>query len=221
MIQKVYDVGNLKANSLKSIISGGDVLPSKIVETIHKTSNIKVYNMYGTSETGVCIIATNEDLKKYPNTIGKSILGVKIKINDTNGRAIHNDDIGQLVVKCKWSSEDKKNDFYQTGDLVSKNKEGYYFYAGRIDDLIIVGGENIYPSELEYMIYKYLGIKWVKAKSVITENGTVGIHLDLLVHNKNTFNKHEFQNWMLHEIPKYMIPSSIAFLDSDLVLKLM
>ena len=220
MIQKVYAIRDLQTSALKSIISGGDILPAKVVENIHETSNIAMYNMYGTSETGVCIIATNDDLKKYPNTIGKSILGVKMKVKDTKGKSIHNEDIGQLVVKCEWASDDKKDYFYTTGDLVSKNEEGYYFYKGRMDDLIVLGGENIYPNEIESMIYRNSKVKWVKARGS-KENGMVGIHLDLLVEDRISFNEMEFQNWMTQEMPKYMIPKSIKVVDYEPVLKLM
>ncbi|CAM4110719.1 class I adenylate-forming enzyme family protein [Flavobacterium jumunjinense] len=220
MIQKVYAIRNLQTSALKSIISGGDILPVRVVKNIHETSNIAIYNMYGTSETGVCIIATNDDLKKYPNTIGKSILGVKMKVKDTKGKSINNEDIGQLVVKCEWASDDKKDDFYTTGDLVSKNEEGYYFYRGRIDDLIVLGGENIYPNEIESMIYRNSKVKWVKARGS-RENGMVGIHLDLLVEDRISFNEMEFQNWMTQEMPKYMIPKSIKVVDYEPDLKLM
>lgn len=221
MIQKLYTAPYLKPNSLKSIISGGDVLPSKIVHIIQDTSNIEIFNMYGSSETGVCLIATNEDLKKYPNTIGKSILGVKMRINNAKGIAIYNQDIGELVVKCEWSSDDKKDEFYKTGDLFFKNQEGYYFYAGRMDDLIIIGGENIYPYEIEAITYKNSKTKWVKACGINSKNGNIGIHLDLLVHDKIKFNEDEFKSWLVEEFPKYMIPNSITLLDSEPTLKLM
>jgi fatty-acyl-CoA synthase len=221
MIQKVYSFVGIKPNTLKSIISGGDVLPYNIVEVIHRIGTVKVYNMYGTSETGVCTIATDEDLYMYPDTIGKVIVGVKTKIIDANGDLITDDKVGRLCVKCGWSSDNKMKNFEPTGDLVSKNKEGYYFYKGRNDDLMIIGGENIYPLELENTIYKNPKVKWVKAKSVVAESGIFKIHIDLVVDQSVDFCEYEFRDWISKEVPKYMIPKSMDFLNVEPALKLM
>lgn len=220
MIQKVTSLGKIQTTGLQKIISGGDVLPPAIVESIQQLKTIAIYNLYGTSETGVCTIATNDDLKRYPQTIGKAIMGVKTTITDTNQNLTPNDQIGNLSVKCAWAADNKNKTFEPTGDMVSKNSEGYFFYKGRNDDLMIIGGENIYPIEIESSLYKNPKIKWVKARKIYTENGFPIIHIDLVLEEKTQFDEN-LKDWMTKEIPKYMIPKSITILETEPVLKLM
>lgn len=213
MIQKVY----LKETALniKTIISGGDVLQSNIVKIIqNKTPFTKLYNLYGTSETGVCTIATHEDLLKYPDTIGKNIKGVTVKIKKTDQNFATENEIGNLFIKCKWSADNKNNTDIATGDLALKNKEGYLFIKGRQDDMIIIGGENVYPIEVENVIYKNPQIQWVKAKKVIDENQKTKIHVDLVMNHKAVFNEIEFLNWMSNEVPNYMLPKFFSVLEN-------
>lgn len=221
MIIKVYDCGKENLINVKSIVSGGDVLPPGLVNAIHATTTVKIYNMYGTSETGVCTIATDADLKQYPETIGKAIKGIKTKIAYATGNHLITGVAGMLSVKCGWSADDKKNAYIATGDLVFRNKEGYYFYKGRQDDMIVTGGENVYPIELESIIYEYQSIKWVKAKGITMENGTVRIHIDVVVHADIMFCEKNLLKWIQDKVPAYMMPQTVTVLDKPVGVKLM
>jgi len=218
MIQKV--LGLKETINIKSIISGGDTLSAALIKNIQQTEGIKIFNLYGTSETGVCTIATDEDLRKHPNTIGKVITGVKTRLADNDGSINMSDKTGLLSIKCSWSSDDK-NGYVATGDLVSKNSDGYYFYKGRNDDMIIIGGENVYPVELENSIYKHPAIAWVKASSTIDEYRSVKMHVDIVIHSNSSLETEEFLSWLSGRVPNYMIPKSVNFLDQVRVSKLM
>jgi len=220
MIQKVYALPNVKITPLKSIITGGDVLPPGIIGRVHKVSNVQIYNMYGTSQTGVCTLATNAHLQLYPNTIGKAITGIATKIVDSNGNAVPTGTNGMLHVKCSWSSDNNKNRYVFTGDIVSKNSEGYYFYKGRHDDLMVIGGENVYPAELEDVIYKNAAIAWVKATNITNDNHITKIHVDIVLHEDTDFNHKEFLAWIADCVPGYMIPKSVAVLKEAVGTKL-
>ena len=219
MIQKVHGEG--LASSLKNIISGGDVLPPAIINAVRQKSSVKIYNMYGTSETGVCTIATNDDLSKYPDTIGKRISGIQTKVIDADGNPAGHNEVGALYIKCGWSSDNKSDLYISTGDLVCVNSEGYYFYKGRRDDMMVIGGENIYPVELENVIYKHPAIRWVKARSFIDENDVTRIHVDLVLQSGAFLSNKEFKNWTSINLPKYMIPKNVVFHDHEPVTKLL
>lgn len=221
MIQKVFSLPTLPFNMVKNIISGGDTLSANSVSVIHKNSSAKIYNMYGTSETGVCTIATDEDLKRYPNTVGKTITGITTRIISTGERKAHYDKVGQLFVKCPWSSDNKKGRYTPTGDIFTMNHEGYYFYKGRHDDLIIIGGENIYPVELENVIYSSKNIQWVKARSIKDGNHVIKIHIDIVLNTEVDFILEEFLEWITRRVPNYMIPKSVTVLDTIPTIKLM
>jgi len=221
MMQKVYGLEGAASSPLKSIISGGDVLPAGIVANIHKNTQAKVYNMYGTSETGVCTIAAHQDLLKHPDTIGRAITGVSTRIENAGGVVVNTGEVGALLVKCGWSSDSSGDEYVPTGDLVSRNKDGYYFYKGRQDDLMVIGGENVYPIELENVIYKNPDIKWVKVKSIADENQVTKIHADVVVRPQTSFSETAFTSWLAGEVPGYMIPKSFTVLDEEPIIKLM
>ncbi|MNK73425.1 putative acyl--CoA ligase YhfT [compost metagenome] len=213
MIQKVYQL-NESQLKVKNIISGGDVLQLNIIKTIHKTQSTKLYNLYGTSETGVCTIATHQDLIKYPETIGKNIKGVTVKIKNLNQSEATEDTVGNLFIKCRWSADNKNNMEISTGDLALKNKEGYLFIKGRLDDMIIIGGENVYPIEIENVIYKNQNIEWAKVKKTIDENQMTKIHVDLVMKQNVVFCEREFVNWISNKVPNYMIPKYFSVLEN-------
>jgi acyl-CoA synthetase (AMP-forming)/AMP-acid ligase II len=201
-------------------LSGGDVLPISTIQKIHATTTTKVYNLYGTSETGVCTIATHEDLIQYPATIGSKITGVQCKIVNTNGNEI-SEGIGELWVCCKWVSDARSQNYVATGDLVSCNAAGFYFYKGRKDDLIVVGGENMYPIELETIIYKYPNIEWVKVSPFLDENQNTRVKASLVLKNGMPFLESEFIHWLSTQTPAYSIPKLIEIVQEVDTIKLM
>ncbi len=210
MLEKVLADDNQKLEHLKSIISGGDVLLTGTVERLRQVSKAKLYNLYGTSETGVCTIATDNDLKDYPGTIGRLIKGANAKM----------DHIGQLLVKCAWASDHRNDGYVATGDIVTKNTEGFFFYKGRVDDMMVIGGENVYPVEVEDILRRHPLIKWVKVKPLVVHE-TTRIHAELVLLPGSEFNESEFEAWMSAQMPGYMIPRSITYLAEEPAAKLM
>jgi fatty-acyl-CoA synthase len=218
MVQKVLDTNQLKQYMLKRCISGGDLLPYRTIQKIDSIT--KIYNLYGTSESGVCSIASHNDLLKYEGTIGQMINGVQSKIIDLNGNEME-EGIGELYVHCKWVSDARSQNFVATGDLVSKNADGFYFYKGRKDDMIVIGGENIYPIEIESVIYKYPSINWVRVNSFIDEYQYIRIQASLVLKKGIFFSEIAFKEWLNSQLPAYCIPRKIELLDEIESVKLM
>ena len=113
-----------------------------------------MYNLYGTSEAGLNIIATPQDLKYSAKTIGKKINGVRLKILDDNKNEVKIGKIGQFCIKNRWSMRNGNNSWIETGDLGYQDIKGYYFLCGRVDDMIVSAGENVYPFEVEQILNK-------------------------------------------------------------------
>jgi fatty-acyl-CoA synthase len=223
MIQKLLALQNTalaSIQSIKCIISGGDVLPPNIVHKIDQLKSIALFNLYGTSETGVCSIATWQDLKKYPGTLGKIIPGIEVKIASPNNTSA-NETIGELLIKCAWASMQRTSDYVATGDLVLINEQGYLFYKGRTDDRLVINGENLYPVELEAFIYQYPAIAWAKVSAITDENYITKIALDIVLETHASFIEEEFLSWLSHQVPNYMLPKSIRVLDQVPAQKLM
>ncbi|MCW4470489.1 AMP-binding protein [Flavobacterium sp. MFBS3-15] len=210
MLQKVLSNRKPGISTLKTVVSGGDMLPTGTIEKLRKISTAKIYNLYGTSETGVCTIATDDDLTTHPGTIGKMIKGVSAKTD-------HN---GQLLVQCEWSSDSRNGGYIATGDIITRNAEGYYFYNGRTDDMMVIGGENVYPAELEDILFRHPLIQWAKASGVAVDDA-IRIHIELVLSKGNEFNEDELRQWLSVQVPGYLMPKSISVLKQEPPSKLM
>jgi acyl-coenzyme A synthetase/AMP-(fatty) acid ligase len=108
-----------------------------------------MYNVYGTSETGVIAVATPSDLHGSPESVGRALTGVKLDILDDRKRPLPQGEPGEL-----WVTQNARR--IATGDIGYLNSAGQLFLLGRSDDMINCGGEKIYPQALEAMILERL-----------------------------------------------------------------
>lgn len=146
MLQKSSSAEQLA--SLRCIICGGDRLERKLIQETHEKLGKVVYNLYGTSEAGFFLLATPDDLERYTETtLGRPIRGVHCRLEQVSA-----DGVGVLWVRSGWAMQGRDKQWQATGDLMRCNQEGYYFYQGRADQMIVSGGENIYPEVVERTI---------------------------------------------------------------------
>ena len=161
-----------KPESIDYIGSGSSILSDKLLKNFQNKFNIKISNLYGLSEIG-CSHFHNPFLKKQkPGTIGKILPGFKYKIFINNDLSTSTKKIGELGIKSqtllsnyyknkKLFLKSFKDGYFLTGDYVSVDKAGTFFYIDRKKDLIIKGGVNILPSEIENIIQNFKGVKEV------------------------------------------------------------
>ncbi len=130
--------------NLRCIISGGDRLDRKLIDETRRRLGDVLYNLYGTSEAGFFLLATPADLSNHAETtLGKPICGVKCEIRDKNKEGV-----GTLWVRSRWAMNGLTCRWQSTGDRVCCDAEGFYFHRGRADQMIVSGGENVYPDNV-------------------------------------------------------------------------
>lgn len=151
MIHKMLKTSKEDLRSLACIASGGAKLNPALVEEVRNHLGDVLYNLYGTSEAGLNIIATPTDFKYDSNTLGRLLTGGKLQVVE-NGKRVEHESIGQFCLQNKWSMVNSKSRWIETGDIGYRDQNGYYFLCGRTDDLIISAGNNIYPLEIEVAI---------------------------------------------------------------------
>ncbi|SHG74361.1 AMP-binding protein [Ornithinibacillus halophilus] len=214
MVQKLLRQNIEALHSIKVIASGGAKLsPKLIAQTSSKLGNV-LFNLYGSSEAGLNFIATPDDLALSPNTIGKKINGLKIRILDNDLQEVDTGLIGQLCIKNKWSMSTKNNTWIETGDLGYCNQIGYYFISGRADDMIISGGENVYPIEVEKQIMKHPLIEDAAVIGISDEE--FGQRLEAYVQpmSGTALSEVELLEWLRSSsIARYEMPKSIVFVE--------
>lgn len=214
MIHKMLETSVEDLKSLRCIASGGAKLNSSLVETVQYKLGDVLYNLYGTSEAGLNIIATPQDLKYSVNTIGKEIKGSRLKVMD-NKIEIVDGRIGQFYIHNKWSMRNTKSPWIATGDLGYQDPNGYYFLCGRTDDMVVSGGENIYPIEVEQVLINHPLVEDVAIIGISDEK--YGQTLKAFVQtgkNDETITKEALVEWLRPRVARFQLPKEIVFVNN-------
>jgi acyl-CoA synthetase (AMP-forming)/AMP-acid ligase II len=138
------------AASLRCIVCGGGPLPDPAVNATRERFGDILFNLYGTSEAGLSVLATPEDLATMPSTIGRPVWGVEIDVRDDQGQEVGPSAEGQMWVRNAASI--RPSDWIATGDIASRDDAGRLYLHGRVDDMIVSGGENAHPWTVESVL---------------------------------------------------------------------
>lgn len=197
-------------SKLKVILLGGSAIPDPLIELAYK-NKLKILTSYGSTEMGsqICTSepsATLEQLKKS----GKILDQTEIMIDENSEILVR----GNSLFYCYYDKEkinkfDKpvigmKKDWFKTNDRGVIDSDGYLRVLGRIDNMIISGGENIQPEEIEKVINSYIGIE---SNLVIPiEDDKWGQRPVAFIKTKINFNETKFLDYLKNNLPKYSVP---------------
>ena len=196
-----------KMKSLRCLISGGDKLPKSLIDMTHQQIGEVLFNLYGTSEAGFFMLATPKELASFEETtLGKPIQGVDCKIKNLNEEGI-----GTLWVRSRWAMRGLRNQWQNTGDLVSQNSEGYFFHHGRADRMVVCGGENVQPEHIEQVLLSHPMIIAARAFTVPDPNFGNVIHTEIECTPKATLTEATLRNWLRPQLSRAEMPHSIRF----------
>ena len=242
MLKMMEDSPNfaaLNAPDLRYHIVGGETLP---IESIEKWAdkNIPVRQGYGLTEVGpnITSLHQNDNIRKR-GSIGFLNFYVEGKIVNNQGQECAPEEVGEFWLKGPnvtpgyWNNDEAtqksiENGWFKTGDLVYRDEEGYIYVKGRIKDMFISGGENVYPSEIERVIREYKGVKEVAVIAIPDEkwgeSGAAFISLEnkaLTVEEiSNHCRKHlaKFKNPKVFEILEDLPKNTAGKIDKKLIL---
>ncbi|MCD6011604.1 MAG: acyl-CoA synthetase (AMP-forming)/AMP-acid ligase [Flavipsychrobacter sp.] len=199
-------------HSLACIISGGAALSPVLVSETHNKLGLKLFNLYGTSEAGLSILATPEDLKTAPNTIGKVIRGVRSKIVDAGNNEVNAGNAGRIFIKNSWSVKQDARRWVETGDIGYRDDAGRFYLCGRVDDMIISGGENVHPLSVEHVLLQHEDI--AEAAVVGVEDAEFGQRLKAYVVTKTKGRQHgELLQWLKPRVARYEMPAALEVIE--------
>ncbi len=193
--------------SVKRVLCGGAALSPKLATTCRSILPNTLYNLYGTSEAGFCIIGDPHFLAKHPNGIGKSISGAKLKIAnpDDQGR-------GELMISSKWIMNGKER-WIGTGDLAHIAPDGGVFLHGRTDSMIVSGGENVYPADLENCLIKHPQMRECKVVGVVDDEFGQRLRAFVSLEAGTSLQQPELKLWLKPRIARFQMPREIIFLE--------
>ena len=205
---------NIKGNKLRGLFCGGAKLDKNSQKIFEKNFKIKIATNYGLTETSS--IVSSESLSKIgrkTGSVGKPLFNNIVKINKYRKK-----NYGEIYTKGEnvfykylndpTQTKNKiKNNWFRTGDLGYFDKNNFLFIKDRVDNMIIVSGENIYPSEIENYLYKFKEIKLgvvTSIKDKLTQNKLI-----LIYEGKKNLDKNKFYKIISRYISDYKIPKLI------------
>ena len=151
---------------LRVIASSGSALGGALATAVLDRFGPVLYNLFGSTEVAVATIATPDDLRSAPATAGRVAFGIRVEILDPAGRPVPNGTIGRIFVGGSMRFEgytsgggkEVERDLLSTGDLGWFDHRGLLFVEGREDDMIVSGGENVFPTEVEELLGDHPGV---------------------------------------------------------------
>lgn len=208
MIHKMLQENVACLRSLRCIASGGAVLNASLVRQVQGSLGNVLYNLYGTSETGLNVIATPEDLAYSPHTIGRCIEGMQMKVEHSSQKVI-----GPMYVKSKSGMVNSQDRWVSTGDLGYQDEQGYYFLAGRQDDLVISGGENVHPLHVEHILLEHPYVEDAAVIGVADEQFGQRLHAFVQLKDGHGVERELLLAWLKSRVARYEMPRDISFLE--------
>ena len=158
--------GSADASSLRTCVSGGSAMPAEVMRAFEEAFGCQILEGYGLSETSPVASFNMPDAPTKPGTIGRAIPGCEMRLVDLDGSTTAPGGIGEIairgdnVMKGYWNRQDATAEaipdgWFRTGDLATVDEDGYFTIVDRKKDLIIRGGLNVYPREVEEVLYAH------------------------------------------------------------------
>ncbi len=215
-------IDDFDLSSLRLLVIGGEPLPVALIEA-YESRDIAIRQVFGQTETSIqlCQMPNEKDGKKI-GSVGRSVFHAEIRIVDEQGRDVPPGEVGELILKGPtqmlgyWNNPEEtaktiRNGWLYTGDLARMDEEGYVYIVDRARDVIISGGENIYPAEIERVYASHPKILEAAVVGVPDGKwGEVGKALIVLKDGED-MTPEEALGFLRGKLAKYKIPKQVEF----------
>jgi fatty-acyl-CoA synthase len=223
----MFDMFDL--SSLRTGIMAGSPCPIEAMKKVMEDMNMtEVTIAYGLTEASPVFTQTSVDdpIEKKVQTVGTAMPHIEVKIIDPNtGDTLGPAQTGEIVCRGynimkgyykmpEMTQEAIENDgWLHSGDLATVDKDGYYTIVGRIKDMIIRGGENIYPREIEEFLYTMPGIRDVQVVGIPDEKYGEIVGAFITLEEKSTLTEEDVRDYSMTKIARYKVPKHIFFVE--------
>jgi acyl-CoA synthetase (AMP-forming)/AMP-acid ligase II len=224
MLQRILDLEDdvrrgHDTDSLRTVPVSGSALSGDLAQRFMDEFGDVVYNLYGSTEVAWVAIASPKDLREAPGTAGRPPRNTELAILGDDDRAVKTGETGRIFVKNSMlfegytggGSKDMVDGMMATGDVGHLDEEGRLFVEGRDDDMIVSGGENVFPQEVEETLLKHAKVS--DAAVIGVDDEKWGQALKAYVVKKGSVTEQALKKHVKDNLAGYKVPQEIEFID--------
>jgi long-chain acyl-CoA synthetase len=214
-----YDV-----SSLKVCASGGSAMPVELMRGFEEAFGCKVLEGYGLSESSPVASFNHPDRERKPGSIGTPIKGVEMKVVDDDGNEVEQGDVGEIVIKGHnvmngyWKREDATAEtivdgWLHTGDIGKVDEDGYFFIVDRKKEMIIRGGYNVYPREIEEVLYEHPDVREAAVLGIPSDEYGEEVAAAVALKDGASTSPEDLRSYLKEQVAGYKYPRKVWLVD--------
>ena len=227
MMQRIMELpketlDEYKLPDLRVTGASGSVLPGELANKWMDRFGDNVYNLYGSTEVAWATIATPQDLREAPGTAGRPPRGTVVRIVDDEGNDVEPGKTGRVFVGNEMAFEgytggggkDELGGLLSSGDVGHFDDDGRLFIDGRDDEMIVSGGENVFPREVEDLLSDHDQVKEVAVIGVDDEQFGQRLKAFVVPRDGEQPSEDDIKGYVKSNLARYKVPREVEFLDS-------
>ncbi len=211
-------------SALNICVSGGAAMPVELLRQFERAFGCKILEGYGLSETSPVASFNHPDRERKAGSIGTPIKGVEMKVVDDRGDEIPRGEVGEIVIRGEnlmkgyWNrpeatAEVIRDGWFHTGDMARVDQDGYFFIVDRKKDLIIRGGYNVYPREIEDVLYEHPAVREAAVIGVPHDQLGEEVAAAVALKHGQQASSEELQAYLKEQVAAYKYPRYIWLID--------
>ncbi|MFT5442631.1 MAG: acyl-CoA synthetase (AMP-forming)/AMP-acid ligase II, partial [Myxococcota bacterium] len=226
MMQRILELGpeviaRYDTSSIEGVCASGSALPGELALRWMDTFGDNVYNLYGSTEVAHASIAMPDELRAAPGTAGRPPRGVTVRILDDKGKELPTGTTGRIFVGNDTQFEgytgggnkEMIDGLMSSGDVGHFDDDGRLFVDGRDDDMIISGGENVFPREVEDLFSDHDDVVEASVLGVTDDEFGQRLKAFLVLAEGAVQDEKKFKDYIKTNLARYKVPREIVFLD--------
>ncbi len=222
----VPDRGDYDVSALRVCVSGGAALPVEVLRQFEDAFGCIVLEGYGLSETSPVASFNHPDRERKPGSIGTPIRGVEMRVVDAGGAELPQGEVGEIairghnIMKGYWHKPEataeaiSTDGWFRTGDVGRMDEDGYYYIVDRKKDLIIRGGYNVYPREIEEVLYEHPAVAEVAVIGMPHAELGEEVGAAVVLKPGIPVTADELQGFVKAQVAAYKYPRRVWFVDA-------
>jgi fatty-acyl-CoA synthase len=215
-VKRRYDLSSLEVTAVS-----GSALPGELATKWMDEFGDNIYNLYGSTEVAWATIATPEDMRAAPGTAGRPPRGTIVRIVDEEGNDVEPGETGRIFIGNQLAFEgytgggDKQHlgDLLSSGDVGHFDEDGRLFVDGRDDEMIVSGGENVFPREVEDLLTDHEAVEEAAAIGVDDEDFGQRLLAFVVKGEGKDVSEEVLKGYVKENLARYKVPREIVFVD--------